>query len=215
MENKISPFEDYAKKQTRTDPDYDVIAERINKDPQLARLSMAALLMIEDLGGILDTVKRQVIYGKGSQPDDRVLTLANQTKVNLARFIEPRTLRLVHMLLGLGSEPGELAKNVIDYVDGNSDLDEVNVGVECGDVTWYVRGALNAVCQSYETCHAQNHAKLLKRFPEKFTEEAANERDVAAERVVEESFVTPKLELLSEDDLLYQSTNRKNRDQES
>lgn len=90
--------------------------------------------------------------------------------------------RLLHALLGMCTETGEIHDMVKKHMMYGKDFDPVNVIEECGDTLWYIALALNAVGYSMEDCMRRNIEKLRVRFPDRFTSEAALNRDLDAER---------------------------------
>lgn len=92
--------------------------------------------------------------------------------------------RLIHAVLGLTSEVGELADALKKHLIYGKALDLVNVIEETGDVLWYEALALAAVKGQLSDAMAKNIAKLQKRFGDKFTEQAALNRDLPAERKI-------------------------------
>ena len=106
-------------------------------------------------------------------------------------FLQPGTVnpafKLLHAVLGIMSEAGELADQLKRHIIYGQPLDRVNVIEELGDIEWYQALGARAVDSSLEECRRVNIAKLRKRYPEKFTAEQAVDRDTAAEREVLES----------------------------
>jgi NTP pyrophosphatase (non-canonical NTP hydrolase) len=95
--------------------------------------------------------------------------------------------RLIHYVLGVGTEAGELqdaAKKALAY---NKPLDKVNMVEEVGDVLWYLARLLTLLGSSFEEAMAKNNAKLKARYGSKFTEFAALNRDLGKERAILES----------------------------
>lgn len=90
--------------------------------------------------------------------------------------------RLLHGSIGLATEAGELQDAVKRDLIYGQPLDRVNVIEECGDVLWYLVLILTAVGSTLEEAKARNIAKLRKRYPEKFTEAQALNRDYTEER---------------------------------
>jgi NTP pyrophosphatase (non-canonical NTP hydrolase) len=90
-----------------------------------------------------------------------------------------QTYDLRHAALGLASETGEFTttvKRVAIYdVELTPALRE-NIVEELGDVLWYVCLAANAVGASLHQVAAGNIAKLAKRYPERYSNEAAELR---------------------------------------
>jgi NTP pyrophosphatase (non-canonical NTP hydrolase) len=92
--------------------------------------------------------------------------------------------RLIHATLGLASEVGELADMLKKHIIYGKALDLVNIIEETGDVLWYEALALAAVKGQLSDAMEKNIAKLQKRFGDKFTEHAALNRDLPAERKI-------------------------------
>ena len=66
-------------------------------------------------------------------------------------------------------------------------LDIINLKEELGDLLWYVSIAMDELGTNYE--HEMNRViiKLKSRYPEKFTEEKAENRDLKKEREILEA----------------------------
>lgn len=90
--------------------------------------------------------------------------------------------RLLHGLLGMCTETGEAQDMVKKALIYGKPFDKINVLEECGDVLWYIALALDACGFTMEQAMERNIEKLKKRFPDRFTEAAALNRDLAAER---------------------------------
>lgn len=91
---------------------------------------------------------------------------------------------LLHASMGLVTEAGEFQDMLKKHVFYGRELDEVNLKEEIGDVLWYCAIALNALESDFESVMQTNIDKLKARFPEKFTEEKANNRDLDKEREI-------------------------------
>ncbi len=96
---------------------------------------------------------------------------------------------LLHAILGIADEAGELvsiAKRKIYY---NEDVSLVHVIEELGDLTWYLFLAIRVIARKkdlpvttvFEAVLVANKAKLQARYPEKYTNELAQEREIAME----------------------------------
>lgn len=90
----------------------------------------------------------------------------------------------IHMLLGLCSEVGELQDAYKKHLAYGNKLDIVNVLEEIGDIRWYLANFCNIIGVTEADIEGININKLKKRYPEKFTNELANNRDLEAEREV-------------------------------
>ena len=91
-------------------------------------------------------------------------------------------MRIVHGIIGIATEAGEMLDALKRHLYYGQPLDIVNLKEELGDSSWYHSLMLNAIGSSWEEIWKMNIDKLRKRYPEKFTEIAAKERDLAKER---------------------------------
>lgn len=103
--------------------------------------------------------------------------------------------KLLHSILGIIDEAGELvkiAKNIIYY---QSKFDIVNFEEELGDLWWFYRLALLVLAKIEEKSVTEvfikicdmNASKLLKRYPEGFSADKALNKDIEEERKALES----------------------------
>jgi NTP pyrophosphatase (non-canonical NTP hydrolase) len=105
---------------------------------------------------------------------------------------------LMHYVLGIVTEAGELADAVKKAVIYGKDLDGTNIIEEIGDLQWYEARLLDLLDSSFADARRRNIAKLRLRFPDGFTEEAAVDRDTDAERVIlESSFFAEVVKLIT------------------
>ena len=111
-------------------------------------------------------------------------TLTKQFKGDL------KLSRMMHALLGMMSELGELADAIKKHLIYGASLDEVNLIEELGDGDWYRSLFGDALSVSFEEAWTKNIAKLRARYPDKFTEEKALNRDLEAERKALEATAT-------------------------
>lgn len=91
---------------------------------------------------------------------------------------------LMHAAIGLATESGELLDAIKKCVFYGKPLDVVNVKEELGDLLWYLAVACHATGTTIDEVGALNIAKLKARYPDRFTEAKANERDTDHEREV-------------------------------
>jgi len=85
--------------------------------------------------------------------------------------------RLIHGILGLTSESGEIADTLKRWLYYSQPLDEDNLKEEIGDLLWYVALICNTLEIQMSDCMESNIRKLQKRFPEKFDKELAKEEN--------------------------------------
>lgn len=115
---------------------------------------------------------------------------AMRTNLSPEQYAEAseRLVKLVevnHALFGLSTEVGELVDDFKRHVYYGQSLDAFNVRIEAGDIMWYL--ALLMAWVQKETGSdpsavlLANIAKLTVRFPEKFSNASASDRDLTAE----------------------------------
>ncbi len=104
--------------------------------------------------------------------------------------VTPEVMQLLHAAIGLCTETGELQDQIKKHLFYGKPLDRVNLFEEGGDISWYLRllafglkNVANGQC-SFEEMIDRNIRKLKQRYPDKFTEQAALNRDLAAERSI-------------------------------
>ena len=141
----------------------------------------------------LDRYKKLLFYGEdtnkqrfkdiASIKDGYTITDAmstdNESEIK-ARYI-------LHAILGIMTEAGELAEAVHAALVGNNSLDLVNLSEEIGDLQWYEAMMARALGTTFDDIQRQNIAKLRARFPDKFSTEKANDRDLEKERGILET----------------------------
>jgi len=105
----------------------------------------------------------------------------------IARISEPQTVRLLHATIGMVTEAAELADMLKKHIFYGRPLDPVNAAEELGDNQWYVGLAIDVLKTTMNDILTMNIDKLRLRYPEKFNEADAHDRDIAAERLLLES----------------------------
>jgi NTP pyrophosphatase (non-canonical NTP hydrolase) len=111
---------------------------------------------------------------------------ADSAKINQTTQLQ--NTRLLHAILGLTTETGELAtvlKKLVYYGKQYSDQDLKRAFTdELGDLLWYVALACDTLGLDLSEVMAANIRKLQARFPDRFSEHAAADenRDREAER---------------------------------
>ncbi len=92
--------------------------------------------------------------------------------------------RLLHAGIGLATETGEFLDALKKSVFYGKELDRVNLKEELGDMLWYIAIAMNELGTDFETEMERNIEKLEQRYPEKFTKEKSDNRDLGKERMI-------------------------------
>jgi NTP pyrophosphatase (non-canonical NTP hydrolase) len=90
----------------------------------------------------------------------------------------------LHMVMGLSTEAGEVMDIYKRKLAYNKNIDYVNLKEELGDILWYVANLCNIHNWDMEDIMDININKLKVRFPEKFTEFHALNRDLIEERKI-------------------------------
>ncbi len=90
----------------------------------------------------------------------------------------------MHMVLGISTEAGELLDAYKKHFAYGKELDKTNVGEEIADIMWYVSNLCRMLNIDMEEMLQRNIAKLKARYPEKFDEIKALNRDLEKEREI-------------------------------
>ena len=166
--------EEYVAAAMRTNtPDYAAVQERLDATGTFAEL-LNTMRNCMYAGERLDTFKKHLMYGK-------LLTHENHEQMR-ASMMSDENIDIMHGIIGMQTEVAELIEAFIRMVYEGTPLDLVNVAEEIGDNQWYVAVIVNRLRLKLDEIHARNIAKLRIRFPERFSEERAINRDLSAER---------------------------------
>jgi len=92
--------------------------------------------------------------------------------------------QLIHYMLGLVDEVGELASTVKKNIAYGKPLDVVNVKEELGDLMWFVANLMVLLGIDFADVLEKNIKKLSVRYPNGFNNQDALVRDLQAEREV-------------------------------
>ena len=93
------------------------------------------------------------------------------------------TIDNIHMVLGMQTEVAELSDVFKKHLAYNKPIDWVNVEEEVADAMWYIANFCRINNINFEKILQNNIDKLRKRFPDKFSEEQAINRNVDVERI--------------------------------
>lgn len=93
-------------------------------------------------------------------------------------FVKPAdtTGRLVHAAVGVSGEAGELLDAVKKHWIYGKPLDVANLIEEVGDALFYLQALATEAGFTLDEAMIQNVVKLSKRYPEGYTDQAAQER---------------------------------------
>jgi NTP pyrophosphatase (non-canonical NTP hydrolase) len=100
----------------------------------------------------------------------------------IERLSQPDTIRMLHSAMGLCTESAEFLDMLKKHIFYGKPLDLVNAKEEIGDSMWYVAIAVDVLQTTLDEVMTVNISKLKARYPEKFTEHHAENRDLETER---------------------------------
>lgn len=113
---------------------------------------------------------------------ERTAPQSDMMSAQSRRASDLNTLEILHGAIGLATESGEVLDMMKKHIYYGKPMDYTNLAEEVGDVMWYCALLLRSMGMSFEQVAQMNINKLEKRFPEKFTEEQALQRDLFTER---------------------------------
>lgn len=128
---------------------------------------------VEVMGKAIDREKRLLYYGVAPEPHECVLPPVG--------VLGAKNEQILHGILGLIGEAAELVPLAIAILHGK-EIDETNLIEEIGDCQWFSAITMGALGKTLTAAQIANIAKLRKRYPNKFTLDAAVNRDLFAER---------------------------------
>lgn len=122
-----------------------------------------------------DRLKKAMFYGKEFRFG---ASFASPSSLKL----EKERANLIHAILGIFTEAGELMEALLNVLTSKENVDVVNIVEELGDIEWYMAILHREFSVTPSTIKDKNIAKLKARYPEKFSENEALERDLENER---------------------------------
>ena len=185
---KTMDYKDYIKNAIRTEsPKTSIVAD----EELLKAVSRAGIVATE----ALDMMKKSMFYGKkfdgiGMSKFTALLDevaaraeFANTNLLNPEDDTPPLEInaRILHAAVGIFTEAGEVLDAVITSLESGK-LDLVNLHEEIGDINWYTAILLDETKGNFDEILDRNIAKLKARYPEKFSDQQAESRDLAKER---------------------------------
>ena len=122
--------------------------------------------------------------GPSDYVKNAVKTESNDFKKISERLSKEDNIRLLHAAMGLETEVGEFMDPLKKFFYYGKELDKVNLAEEVGDMMWYIAIACDTLNVDLGKIMETNIKKLQARYPSKFTEEDAVERDLKTERKI-------------------------------
>ena len=182
--------ENYAQYAERTECGYEHLNKALATGTEMPGMIIGALGCSAFAGKTMDDLKRFAFYGKAT--DFTNLNIwAEEMGVGAcvkpevaARLNELKIQRIIHVGSGLQTEASEFNEAILKYIMEGTDIDDVNLAEELGDVLWYVGIGCRVLGLTLLGVLRQNIAKLYKRFRVKFTVQETLNRDLTGERDV-------------------------------
>lgn len=181
---------------------------------KLNRSNLITLLkVVVEVTEILDGIKKAAFYNKTSKLEgDFTARLANLAKLietlvwqdsgrgPVGAIMDPNESisnvdpRVFHGILGIITESGELASALLKSVeDPNHTVDAVNIQEEMSDIAWYEAILHDTLGLDWSQGLENVINKLRVRYPDKYSDDAAANRDLEAERAELERGVTTEI----------------------
>jgi len=101
--------------------------------------------------------------------------------------VKPGSDRLLHCALGLQTEAAEFSDQLKKHIFYGKPLDTTNLKEELGDIMWYMAIAMDILDTTFSQEQKRVISKLKVRYPSKFTQEQAEDRNLKKEREVLEN----------------------------
>ena len=144
-------------------------------DPVLA---IDTLYRFEIIASYIDAMKKSLFYGK-PLPEDRALEIAAYQNLEITRGVVDEDP--LHALFGMITEIAEISAVVRKCMEART-ADKVKLTDEIGDLMWYLALLISHYDLDFNRILDRNVAKLMARFPKKFTTEEALNRNDAVEQ---------------------------------
>lgn len=117
---------------------------------------------------------------------------SEQYQAIIQRASDINTIRLLHALIGMTTELGEMLDNLKKHIFYGKELDLINLGEEIADSDWYRSIAIDFLAKKFDLdvnsldCKIKenNINKLKARYPNKFSKDSALNRDLDKERKI-------------------------------
>lgn len=161
---------------------YMTLANRTNKDgdsiqakPEVYNAIVTNLPQIIKAADTADRLKAAFCYG------EKLRDTGTIPKGHLQINPTGSQKEQIHALLGLVSEAGELAEAFYSSIINDEPLDENNIIEECGDILWFLALMVKNMNIDLNKLAEINIAKLKERYPDKYSDIDAVQRNVEAE----------------------------------
>lgn len=181
------PFDQYVKDATRT--------ESIPTEQRMSNAGIVGFLRLAVVASKMIGAAKAVIYYNRALDRDKLGELTQEfalVNYNLqeldaeGKLITTEShpgfnLRLLHGGLGMFDEAGEICEHLYNAFTKDTELDTKRLLVEIADSDWFKALIHDELKVDEDTGRRAGIAKLKERFPDKFSEERANNRDTDKE----------------------------------
>jgi NTP pyrophosphatase (non-canonical NTP hydrolase) len=179
-------LQEYQEKALRTESIIDAVVADKNE-------LLHTLAMFNTIGEMLDCLKKKIYYRNPKKYNEQFEKLSTDLKFFTSceerhhKELHEETLdvdpRVFHGVIGIATEAAELVAALQKNISGH-ELDPVNVQEEMADISWYKAILNDALKLSWEEGLDRNIAKLKARYPEKYSDEHAEVRNLDIERKI-------------------------------
>lgn len=177
---KLMNASHYQNQALRTLADPSLPLERLNSLGALTALKSIANFTAAS-AAVADDFKRAIFYGKTDLLP--IYPVRDPAKIReAAARLTPQIVNLIHSAIGQLTEAEEFLSAICLHVFEGKPMDLINLREEIGDSLYYLAVACSCLDTDLGAEQVNNIAKLSARYPEKFTEDAALNRDLNAER---------------------------------
>ncbi len=150
----------------------------------------------------LDVLKKKLFYNR--IPYFNI----NEDNIKISSVIDTNKLQsFLHGVFGMVTESGEMLELLLKTIENGDEVDEVNLFEELGDSDWYKAKLCRTFNFGFEEIMDKNINKLKTRYPEKFSIEKANNRNLNIElKVLKKDIIMKKYEFTGETETLLDGT---------
>jgi len=181
---------------TLTFPEFTQLALRTESKVESGNINAEAFMDLLEIfitvGTLLDYTKKGIFYNNYTKYDENYLTLIDKLMRKTADFhrssgkysrvnYDSINFRVVHGLLGAVTESSEMAEHLLNYIK-TGEIDKVGIGEEFSDSDWYKAIIFDELGLEESVCRTNVINKLKVRFPDKYDDAAAANRNLEAER---------------------------------
>lgn len=152
-------------------------------DPSESELRTVIEDFIE-IGNRLDVLKKRHFYGRMKGHEKFTETGAEIRQYDDDFLLESKEEQILHAVMGMATETVEMLEALHAAKWGHQEFDTVNFLEEMGDLEFYRSIPYHNLGWTEKQVRDTNYFKLEKRYPEGYTDDSANNRDLDAEREI-------------------------------